>query len=77
MGIPRKDALKRLQCLAGQVELHLDKIAKMPESLSVPHYRHEILNWLSDMRAVLPQVGKRTAAQWQAKIDSFQVALSE
>ena len=77
MAIPRKDALKRLQSLTVQVELHLDKIARNPGDRSVPHYQGEVRNWLRDMRAVLRHLGRRTAAQWQARIDAYRAALGD
>lgn len=71
MGMPRKDALKRLRSLSRQVECHLETIAADPGHAATPHHLHEIRNWLLQMEEVLRHVGKKTAAEWEARIAAW------
>ena len=71
----RKDALRRLNGLAPQVEAHLDKIESTPTSRDVPHWKKEIGAWLNQMERIVPDVGDKTAAEWQAKIDGWKTRL--
>jgi hypothetical protein len=73
----RAKALERLEGLAPQVVKHLAKIAGNPEGREVPHWIKEISNWLNQMEAVLPYVGKKTGAQWSAKINEWRQALPQ
>jgi len=73
--MPRKAALKRLAGLAPQVEAHLAKIEQAPTSLSVPHWRKEVDNWLRHMEVLLPHVGARTAADWEVRIAEWRARL--
>jgi RHS repeat-associated protein len=75
MAISRAKALERLEGLAPQVEKHLEKIAQNPGHSSIPHWSHEVSNWLDQMEAMLPHVGKKTAADWAAKINQWRQAL--
>ena len=77
MGISRKDALKRLGGLVPRVVEHFSYITKEPNSLTVPHWRHEISNWLAQMEEVLHALGKKTAAEWRKRIDGWRSQLPE
>jgi hypothetical protein len=77
MSIDRKTALKRLQGLADVVEEHLQKIAAKPGSDRVAHYRAEIRGWLIQMKAVLPYIGRKTAAVWSARLTNYETTLEE
>jgi hypothetical protein len=73
----RADALKRLNGLAAKVEDHLAKIAQSPASRDVPHWRGEINNWIRQMEEVLPHAGKKTAADWSARIAGWKGRLGQ
>jgi hypothetical protein len=75
MAISRKDALTRIQEDAVQVELHLAKIVANPDAQALSHWKWEIRNWLRKMEALLPHVGKKTSAKWQARIDTYRAQL--
>ncbi len=77
MGIGRKRALERLNELVPEMERHLGRIVAEPQHSSVGKWKSEVRNWLSQMQEVLRHVGKKTAAQWQARIDSYQEKLGE
>jgi hypothetical protein len=68
MAISRKQALKLLHGFAPRVEEHVQKIANDPANRDVPHWLHEANSWISQMEDVLPHVGPKTAAEWQARI---------
>ncbi len=67
----RKEALRRLNGLSPQVEVHLGKIRDNPSSADVPHWTAEIENWIRQMEAVLPFTGDKTAAEWAARIEAW------
>ena len=69
MAISRKSALKRIHGLTRRVREHLVYWRDEPESLAAAHWRDEIGSWIRDMREVLPHVGKKTAAEWEATIN--------
>jgi hypothetical protein len=73
--VNRKDALKRLDGLAPQVEEHLAKMAATPRSRSVPHWRKEVASWLEQMDRLLPALGKKTAAGWEERIAGWKAQL--
>jgi hypothetical protein len=75
MAIPRKQALLRLHGLLPVVEEHLAKLAADPNSRHAKHWRKEVDGWLRQMEEVLPHVGKKTAAEWQSRIQTFRVTL--
>jgi hypothetical protein len=64
----RKDALKRINGLAPQIEKHLAKIADDPDSRDVPHRVKEIHSWITHIEQLLPDVGDRTSQEWQRRI---------
>jgi hypothetical protein len=75
MAMSRKDALKRLNGLAPQVEKHLDSIGQYPSHTSVAHWRNEASSWLKKTEDALPHVGKKTAAEWQARLEGYKAQL--
>jgi hypothetical protein len=77
MAISRKAALERLESLLPRVEEHITKILANPGHSSIAHWKHEARNWLREMEEVLPHVGKKTAAQWKARLESLQAALGD
>lgn len=77
MAISRKEALKQLRGLFRGVEGHLGKIAEHPEDRELSHWKSETRNWLREMQEYLPHVGKKTAAEWQARLDDCRAALGE
>jgi hypothetical protein len=77
MSRPRKKALERLKSLNQEVKRHLRKIAENPGHSSINHWKREVSNWLRQMKAALPHVGKKTASHWLAIIHSYQDALKE
>ena len=77
MGISRKDALRRLEGLAPRVVEHLGYLAEEPDSQDVPHWKHEIRNWVAQMEEVLHAVGKKTEARWRGQINAWLARLEE
>jgi hypothetical protein len=77
MAMPRKSALKRLQGRVQEVERHLARINAAPKHSSASKWRSEVRNWLREMEEVLPHVGKKTAAEWQDRIDAYRAALGD
>jgi len=67
----------RLQGRVPEIERHLSKIAAAPGHSSIQKWRSEIRNWLREMEEVLPHVGKKTAAEWQARIDGYHRSLGD
>ncbi len=67
----RKDALKRFQGLRPRVEEHLEKIRDHPASQDRPHWVKEVESWARQIEALLPHVGKRTAADWNRDIENW------
>lgn len=68
MGISRKQALKVIEGLARQIDLHLDKIAQRPEDPNCEHWRGEVIGWMEQVRLMQRHVGARTSAQWDRTI---------
>lgn len=67
MSISRKHALRRLEGLHRRVLEHLDEhipslIDDYPET--IPHWRHELHEWLQQMTEMTKHVGRKTAAHW-------------
>jgi hypothetical protein len=75
MARTRKAALDKIQSLVTALESHLAKIAAYPGHSSTDHWKHEVHTWLRDMEALLRHVGKKTSAQWQARIDAWRAAI--
>ena len=71
MAMSRKDALRRLDALAPQVEKHLQKIASNPGSRDVAHWQAEIRAFLDQMESAVPHVGKKTCATWAERIAEY------
>jgi hypothetical protein len=71
----RKNALKRLNGLAPQIEKHLGKIAADPDSRDVPHWVKEIRAWIGQIEHALPHVGDKTAQEWQPRIAGWKAKL--
>jgi hypothetical protein len=77
MGIGRKRALERLKELVPEVERHLGRIVAAPGHSSAGKWRSEVRSWLSQMQEVIRHVGKKTAGQWQTRIDSYRETLGD
>jgi hypothetical protein len=77
MGTKRQHALDRLTELTPQVLQHLAKIRGQPNSRDVPHWRAEVRVWLRQMARQLDKLGKRTQAQWHARITGWWAELGE
>ena len=75
MAIPRKQALKHLAGKLAQVQLHIEKIQAHPQHSSRDKWKNEVLGWLLQMEEVLCHVGKKTAAEWQARIEAYRAEL--
>jgi hypothetical protein len=65
MGMGRKYALRRIYGLLQRAEEHLQKLAESPSLYDDAHWRHEVNNWIEQMEAVLPHVGKKTSGYWE------------
>jgi hypothetical protein len=77
MAICRKRALERLNGLVLRVEEHLGKIVASPGNPSVPHWTHEVANWLWQMEELIPHVGVKTGATWKARIKGWRSKIEE
>lgn len=75
MARTRREALDKIESFVAGVEEHLAMLAAAPNQSAGPHWRHEVRTWLRDMEALLRHVGKKTSAQWQARIDTWRAAL--
>lgn len=75
MGTKRQHALDRLTELMPQVEAHLAKIADQSDSRDVPHWQAEVRGWLRQMSRQLDKLGKKTRAEWEARIDGWWAAV--
>jgi hypothetical protein len=71
MAINRKKALERLGGLLPRVEEHLAKIAENPGDIHIPHWTHEVNDWLRQMEEMVPHVGTKSGARWSAIIDDL------
>jgi len=71
----RKDALKRANGLAPQIEEHLDKIGDNPASRDVPHWMREVRAWIGQIEAMLPHLGQKTAEDWARRIEGWRARI--
>lgn len=77
MSISRSKALKRLNSLALNVELHLQLITDEPQCDAANHWRFEVRSWLQQMLKVLPFVGGKTGDVWRARIEQWAIRVEE
>jgi hypothetical protein len=77
MARSRKSALTVLNGRVAEIERHLGRIAETPFHSSINKWKHEVRNWIREMEEVLTHVGKKTSAQWQARIDGYWAALGD
>ena len=77
MARSRKAALEKIESLVAGVEGHVAKIAALPGHSAMDHWKGEARTWLREMEALLRHVGKKTSAQWQARIDAWRVAIRD
>ena len=77
MGQKRKDALIVLNSLLPGVLFHLRKLEEDPANTAAAHWRWETHIWLRDMEDSLSAVGRKTAAEWQLRIDAYRAQLGE
>lgn len=77
MAISLKQALKRLEGLGPKAAEHIEKIISAPGSRSVQHWRTEAEAFLSEMEGLVPHVGKKTGADWSARIDAWRSSLGQ
>ena len=75
MSRKRKDALDKIESHVHEVERHIDRLLASPRHSSRKKWLAEALGWLLQMERLLPHVGKKTAAEWQARIDTWRAAL--
>jgi hypothetical protein len=75
MSRKRKDALEKIESHIAQLERHLERALAQPGHSSRKKWVSEALGWLVQMERLLPHVGKKTAAEWQARIDGWRAAL--
>jgi hypothetical protein len=77
MARKRKEALEKIESLVPEVDRHVERVLANPGHSSRRKWKHEALSWLHQMEALLPHVGQKTAAKWQARINSWRAALAE
>jgi len=75
MSRKRKDALAKIVNLIPTMDRHLERILANPEHSSRNKWKAEALGWIHQMEAMIPHVGKKTAAEWQARIDKWRATL--
>jgi hypothetical protein len=64
--------LQRAETLALRIEEHLAYLDEDPNNEAAEHWRHEIRVFTDQIRDLLPQMGKKTAAGWQGRLDAWQ-----
>jgi hypothetical protein len=77
MGLDRRQALKRMESYVARIEEHVEKIRKGDRPSSLSHLCHEVRVWLGTIEKGLQHVGKKTAEQWQAKIDAWKKQIQD
>jgi hypothetical protein len=75
MSRKRKDALEKIESLVPQVERHLARVVSGPGHSSRHKWAGEAFGWIRQIEELLPHVGKKTAAEWQERIDGWRAAL--
>jgi hypothetical protein len=75
MSRKRRDALEKIESLVPEVERHVARVLSSPDHSSRDKWQGEALGWIRQMEALLPHVGKKTAAEWQARLDGWRTAL--
>ena len=73
----RKDALAKIASYIPDMQRHLDRILANPEHSSRNKWKSEALGWILQMEALIPHVGKKTAAEWQARIARWRASLED
>jgi hypothetical protein len=73
----RSHALRLIECLVPRVEEHLAKLAASPEHSSRSHWKREVWAWLRKIEALVRHVGKKTGAEWEARIAAWRADLEE
>lgn len=68
MGRGRKRALGRILGLAVRIEEHLQKMESHPDHESLTRWEQEVRSWIDQVAHVLPDLGRRTAAERSARI---------
>ena len=78
MGVSRKQALKQIRGVSGQIELHLSKMEADPSAESARHWRGEVEEWIVQVLEAAEVVGKRTEEQvrqqasvWRRKLEQL------
>ncbi len=64
----RQKALQQAQTKVKEIELHLQKLQSEPSSPDANHWRGEVRGWLKAIEKVLPDLGKKTGAEWAARV---------
>lgn len=77
MAMSRKKALEILASRAANIEEHLQQMASQPDHSAMEHWKHEVENWLRDMRRAVRHAGKKTAAHWEETIAAFIARLED
>jgi hypothetical protein len=60
--------LSNVDGLGRQIEIHLAKIARQPGAAANDHWIVELNGWIKQIEAVLPNIGRKTAAEVAARI---------
>jgi uncharacterized protein YaaR (DUF327 family) len=71
MGISRRQALKRIDALADQVEQHLEKLGREPQPLAANHWKSEVREFLRQIRRLVPKIGHRTGQLWIQRLENW------
>jgi hypothetical protein len=77
MGIPRKQALNRMEGLRRQVELHLSWITDQPEAQCLSHWQGEVQALLQQIEDLAGRVGKKTGESWLQWLAEIRFSLRE
>jgi hypothetical protein len=77
MGSRRTDSIDLLLQLVPQIELHLAYLRAEPDSRAANHWRGEVRVWLRRMERELGRIGKRSRAEWSARMTAWWLELGE